>query len=199
MGGFNTVWAKPKPWTLWFLPSPKTSKDNVLATYLKQHHAQVFRGDENDVLARYYHAARQWEATHIVRICADNPFICPQAIDDLVHFYFENPCDYAYNHIPKNNRYPDGLGAEIISFPLLEKMFKEATLPAQREHLLQFVWDHAQSFKIQTFDPADPTLHEPNIKLDVDTYEDYQHLLSKNIQPSMTTTEIISVFKNETL
>ena len=63
----------------------------------------------------------------VVRIKADNPLICPNEIDRLIEFFNKNECDYAYNHIPKNNLYPDGFGAEICKVNILEKIYKKAS------------------------------------------------------------------------
>ena len=39
---------------------------------------------KEDVLNRFIKAASQFNADHVVRICADNPFICYNLIDDLI-------------------------------------------------------------------------------------------------------------------
>lgn len=174
---------------------PDTLKDHLLASYILKCGGQVFRGSENDVVDRFYQAAKISQATHIVRICADNPFICPEAIDELIYFYQENPCDYAYNHIPKNNCYPDGIGAEIVSFELLEKIAQKASKTQQREHVFNYIWDNEQHFKIKTFDPPDDQIRLPKIKLDIDSYQDYENLLSKPIKIHMETTDLLTYFK----
>lgn len=52
----------------------------------------------------------------------DNPLIWGEAVDRLLAHYEHAGCDYAYNHIPRNNRWPDGLGAEVLSRELLEEL-----------------------------------------------------------------------------
>lgn len=99
---------------------PKTEDNDVLAKYIQDLGFDVFRGSEDNVLGRFYQSVKDKNATHIVRVCADNPLIDGSEIDNLIDFYQNNPCDYAYNHIPTNNLYPDGLGAEIISYGLLK-------------------------------------------------------------------------------
>jgi spore coat polysaccharide biosynthesis protein SpsF len=174
---------------------PDSSLDNVLATYLKQLGAKTYRGSEKDVLDRFYGAAQESQATHVVRICADNPFICPEVIDDLIHFYFDNPCDYAYNHIPRGNLYPDGLGAEIVQMDLLKTIWRVAQTASQREHAFNYIWDHQEQFKIKTFDPIDPRLERPELKLDIDTLDDYNKLLSIPVHLEMSALEIVTLCK----
>ena len=130
---------------------PETKENNILHAHLKKIGATVYRGSEKDVVERFYFAAKEWQATHVVRVCADNPFVSGSEIDRLVAFYLESNCDYAYNHIPKKNCYPDGIGAEIVSFEILKNIYEEAKSPDHREHVLNFIWAHSDRFKILTF------------------------------------------------
>jgi len=179
---------------------PDTSENDALAAFIEEKQISIFRGDESHVLKRVYLAAKKECATHIVRVCADNPLIDPEAIDDLISFYFKNqPCDYAYNHIPKNNRYPDGLGAEIVSMDILEGLLKNANTVAHKEHMFNYIWDHSKDFNIQTFDPPNELIAEPSIKLDVDTMEDYKYLNSLPIDVSMNSIDLVEIVKNKRL
>lgn len=173
---------------------PDVAGDDALALTLRQMGADIHRGSEADVVGRFLGAAEVARATHVVRICADNPLVDGGEIDRLVEQYFLRPCDYAYNHIPRGNRYPDGLGAEIISRELLERIEREATLPSHREHLLNYVWDQAERFSIRTFDPPDLELHAPELKLDIDTMDDYLKLLLLDLRIDMNAREIVALF-----
>ena len=132
---------------------PDTKEDDELFLYLKSMNAFVYRGNENDVVDRYYHAAELFKASRIVRICADNPLICGSEIDRLINFFDQNKCDYAYNHIPKNNLYPDGLGAEICSIEILKEIYLNSQSQLHREHVFDFIWDNSDKYIIKTFNP----------------------------------------------
>ena len=60
----------------------------------------VVRGAEDNLVSRYYKAAKIENATHIVRVCADNPSISASEVDRLVRYFCKNSFDYVYNHIP---------------------------------------------------------------------------------------------------
>ncbi len=94
-------------------------ENDVLEYHLSRQGVAVFRGPEDDVLERFRLAGAAHGAEQVVRICADNPLIWGPAIDDLIRFWraehAAGACDYAYNHIPRGNTYPDGLGAETLS------------------------------------------------------------------------------------
>ena len=98
---------------------PEGPKDDVLARYTEDFGVAVSRGSEQDVLSRFYNAAEPFQPDWVVRICGDNPFISGPQIDKLIDFSKRQDVDYAYNHIPRNNVYPDGLGAEIVRFDVL--------------------------------------------------------------------------------
>lgn len=178
---------------------PETRRDEVLARHLRAQGVNIFRGSEQDVLSRMHGAAAAHGADLVVRVCADNPLIWGGEIDNLIRFYQREHaagnCDYAYNHIPRNNLYPDGLGAEIVSFELFTKAMNEATLPAHREHCLSYIVDNPELFAIRTFDPLDPALHHPEMKLDMDTADDFINLALRDIRPDITPREIVELFR----
>ena len=169
---------------------PVTAQDDVLAWYLDSLGANVYRGSESDLVDRFYQTAQKYQISNLIRICADNPLICASEIDRLVEFYNNNPCDYAYNHIPKDNNYPDGLGAEICSVDLLSEIHRKAKRPEHREHLFNYVWDYSTRYQIKTFNPPDGLAY-PELKLDLDTQEDYKKLLEKPYRIEMSITDIV--------
>lgn len=173
---------------------PDTPLDAVLHKHLKNRNVPVVTGSETDVLSRFAKAARETDADMIVRVCADNPFIWPDAIDRLVEFFLADKLDYAYNHIPRHNLWPDGLGAEIISRDVLLDIAEKAKLPSQREHCLNYIWDNLNDFASGTFNPDEKWLQRPDIKLDLDTPEDFRRLALLPVFPEIGAEEIISTF-----
>ena len=171
---------------------PDTGDNDELAKYLERTGANVFRGSETDVLGRYIQAARHNRADRIVRICADNPFVSAAEIDRLIDFFDSVPCDYAYNHVPRGNRYPDGLGAEITTMQILACLDANARSPEHREHIFNYIWDNREQFSITTLDPDDPGLAHPELKLDIDTADDYKRMKRLNVRPEMTALEIVN-------
>ena len=175
---------------------PDTSDNDILESHLKAFNYVIFRGSEDDLVKRFYDASRRYPSDAIVRVCADNPLICPKEVDRLIDYFKMNECDYAYNHIPLKNNYPDGLGAEICSAEILYRIHSKANKPSQREHVFNYIWDNQEQFKIKTFNPPDSLAH-PELKFDVDTKEDYLNLLKKEYRISMSAHEIINLTVNK--
>jgi len=173
---------------------PVSEDNDLFAKYIEELNVKVYRGSEGNVLERFYKSIEKKDCTTVVRICADNPLIDGQEIDNLIDFYKDNECDYAYNHIPKNNKYPDGFGAEIISFDTLKHLYEIVDTQHHKEHCLSYITDNPEKFTIKTFDPLDVDLHHPEMKFDVDTFDDYQSLCMKELHIDITPQELIKLF-----
>ncbi len=128
------------------LAIPDGKKDDALENAGKQSKVLVYRGSENDVLDRFYQAAKKFHLEHIVRITGDCPLFDWQICDEIIDFYLKNKLDYASNVRPPT--FPDGLDVEILSFWALEKCWKNAKLKAEREHVTPYIANHPRIFKI---------------------------------------------------
>ena len=107
----------------------------------------VFCGSLDNVLDRFYQAARKYHPDHIVRLTGDCPLIDPDIVDAMVQLYLEKKCDYATNCMPPT--FPDGLDAEIFSYEILEQARKEASLPSHLEHISLLFEEQPKRFKIE--------------------------------------------------
>ncbi|MDD5433505.1 MAG: glycosyltransferase family protein [Candidatus Pacebacteria bacterium] len=123
-----------------------SKKDNILESIAKKNKIKVFRGSEEDVLDRYYQAAKQFDIDPIVRITADCPVLDWQVCDEVINFYLENQFDYVSNVRPPT--FPDGLDVEVFSFAALEKSWQAAKLKSEREHVVPYIVNHPEIFKI---------------------------------------------------
>ena len=62
------------------LAIPDTEKNDVLEKFCKDNKIKCFRGSEEDVLSRYYEAAKNFKCDVVVRITSDCPLIDPEAV-----------------------------------------------------------------------------------------------------------------------
>jgi spore coat polysaccharide biosynthesis protein SpsF (cytidylyltransferase family) len=153
------------------LATTDSPRDQPLVAVADRLGLPVFRGDEYDVLGRFDAALRAHPADAVVRICADNPFVDPSAIDALVaHFQAIQPCEYASNLDPESGL-PDGAGAEIAASGALARAAAEATDPYEREHPTAYLRARPASASPAAV-PA-PSPPWPRVRLDVDTPDDY--------------------------
>lgn len=152
--------------------------DDEIEKLCKQHGIEYFRGDLEDVLKRYYRAARKFNATDIVRLTGDCPLIDPEVIDEIISFYQKKKFDYASNTI--NPTYPDGLDVEIFSFRALEEAFNEAKLPSEREHVTPFILKQPNRFSLGNYKNSTDL---SDLRWTVDESRDFE--LVKNIYEAL--------------
>jgi len=111
--------------------------DDAIEKMCRENDVPCHRGSENDVLDRFYHAARAEKAEQVVRITADCPLIDPEVIDRVVRRFQSGDLDYASNAMVRS--YPDGLDTEIFSFSALERAWHEAGKTSEREHVTPYL------------------------------------------------------------
>jgi spore coat polysaccharide biosynthesis protein SpsF len=176
-------------------------KDQVLVNYLKEKNIPYYVGSEDDVLDRYYQAAKALGATSgdsIVRMTSDCPLIDPRVADTTIRFFKGGDYDYASNNLEPYT-YADGMDTEVFSFDTLERAWKEAVKPAHREHVTFYMWKNPELFKIGQY--RNPVAGQAGYRLTLDYPEDlellrtiYAELHPKN--PLFTMEEILSYLDN---
>jgi len=124
---------------------PTLKQDDIIEKNVRKWGFDVFRGDPNDLLDRYYKAARKFKANTIVRITADCPLIDPKIVDMVLKEYSSGNFDV----VKTDETFPDGLDAATFSFAAIEKAWKEARLPSEREHVGTYILNHPEMFRIK--------------------------------------------------
>ena len=143
--------------------------DDPIVALCRANNWPSFRGQEDDVLDRYYQAARQSRAEVVVRITSDCPLIDPEIIDLMVKTFLEpGALDYAGNSLPPRT-FPRGLDVEVFSFEALARAWREDHNPAWREHVTPYIYRHPEKFRLHA------VVNNPDLSLmrwTVDTAED---------------------------
>ncbi len=114
--------------------------DDAIAELCRRLRLNCFRGSLNDVLDRFYNAAKAAAPDHVVRLTGDCPLADPQVIDAVIKLHLEGDYDYTANTHPPT--YPDGLDVEVVRFACLEMAWRKATLPSEREHVMPYLYEH---------------------------------------------------------
>lgn len=174
------------------------ASDDPVAAFCRERGYPCFRGSAFDVLDRYYQAARALGAGIVVRLTADCPLIDPGLIDATVSALWgeagggrgpagagnsppqgsqggDPAFDFAANRLPPpwKRTYPIGLDVEVCTFQALERAWKEAAEPHQREHVMPYLYEREGRFRVRVLD------HHPDygsLRWTVDTAEDLELL-----------------------
>lgn len=161
---------------------PDRPEDDVLVKVAIESDVRVFRGSEDDLVDRYYRAARDARADVVLRLPADNPVPEPSEFDRIVEYHLSGQADFSSNLAQVlGNGYPDGIGAEVFNTADLEEIWRTTTDPERREH------PHLNFFNYKTQTPASPryrvgtvpcppAFRRPDLVLDVNTREEYEFM-----------------------
>lgn len=120
--------------------------DDAIVSQCESLGVSTFRGSEEDVLDRYYQAARAFSADCVVRITSDCPLIDPEIIDRVLQAFLDDGLDYASNTLECT--YPRGLDVEVFTFDALEKARREASEDFQHVHVTPYIYQHPEQFRI---------------------------------------------------
>lgn len=121
------------------------NKDNIIVKTAQKCGVKYFRGSEEDVLSRYYYAAKENNGEIIVRITSDCPLIDPFVIDEIVDFYKKNQYDIVTNASAdlKKRTYPRGLDTEVFGFNIIKEAYQKGDKPYQREHVTPYIYENS--------------------------------------------------------
>jgi len=143
-------------------------RDQNIADHGRSLGVEVFRGSLDDVADRALTCAKASSFSAFARVCGDRPFHDPMLIRELFRRRRKRDADIATNCADKT--YPPGLTAEVIKTQALERMCRQTSDPADREHVTQYFYAHADKFVIENM-IAPPTI-DPRLSLVVDNEDD---------------------------
>lgn len=170
-------------------------EDNVIVEYCNNLGIDLFRGESQNVLDRYYQCAKKFSISTIVRIPADKPLIDPTIVDEFIRIFKSNSYDYITNFLPST--FPSGTEVEIFSFDTLKTTWENAELPSEKEHVTRYIYNHKEKFKIFNVTNVEDL---SNFRWAVDRIEDLQLvqiIISKIKKRPILMKDVIEVFKKE--
>lgn len=112
-------------------------EDDVIISLCNQWDVSTSRGSVDDVLDRFYQAAKNINPKWVVRITSDCPLLDPALVDAVIALAQVNDVDYCSNILVEN--FPDGQDVEVFKFDALKKAWTEAKLKSEREHVTPFI------------------------------------------------------------
>ncbi|TSC87193.1 MAG: acylneuraminate cytidylyltransferase [Parcubacteria group bacterium Gr01-1014_8] len=178
--------------------------DDVIADFTKENAVTCFRGSEENVLERFYEAAKSIgvkDSDIIVRITADDIFMDPYIIDALVTFFDST---YPYYRLVSNSfkpGFPYGLYFELFDFASLKDAYRNATTESQKEHVTPYIREHEETFPAIAIESKGVDLSD--VYLSIDTVEDLERnrriierLESQNKKHPYLFTDVVTAYKD---
>lgn len=144
-------------------------QDDVITSWCRARGVECFRGNEADVLDRYWRCAELFQFENVVRLTADNPFTDIEELDRLLEAHLSGGYDYSHSF----GQMPLGVGAEVFTREALAKSHTEGHKPNHREHVNEYIEDVPEAFLIGRLEVPSAKV-APALRLTVDTLEDWQ-------------------------
>ena len=162
-----------------------STEDDPIEEFSRQKKIALFRGSENNVLNRYWDAAKLFGADIIVRATGDNPFVSYEIADFLIKNHISNNSDFTGI---ERDKIPMGVATEIISYSALENIVHQDLNFNYSEYMTFYFTNNPNMFSINIL-PA-PSIFfsiNPRARLTVDYFEDldFSRSLIKLIKPGM--------------
>jgi spore coat polysaccharide biosynthesis protein SpsF len=143
--------------------------DEAIVNECERLSVACFRGDEADVLDRYYRAAQKFSGGAIVRITSDCPLIDPELIDATIRAFVDKKADYATNALVVT--FPRGLDVEVFTMEALARAWAAAHETYQRSHVTPYMYENHELFKIVSLSAKKDY---SNYRWTLDTIEDFE-------------------------
>lgn len=133
---------------------------------------EYYRGDEKNVLSRYYEAALDKNCEIIVRITSDCPLIDPEIIDKMIKYFNDENKKYQLDYLSNSleETFPRGFDVEVFTFNSLKEAYGNANLEYEREHVTPYIYLNKNKFTIKNYYNYE---NYSNYRLTLDTIEDY--------------------------
>ncbi|MDX5482282.1 MAG: glycosyltransferase family protein [Hymenobacteraceae bacterium] len=122
-----------------YLATTTNDSDDPIAAYAQQAAIPCYRGDEQNVLSRYYGCALEYGLDVIVRVTSDCPLIDGNLVADALQQYLTWDDESVYLSNALQRTFPRGFDFEIFSFSLLEEAFQNASKSADLEHVTPYI------------------------------------------------------------
>lgn len=153
--------------------------DNDLFYVSQQQNILFYQGSENNVLLRFVEVVNQYNFTHVIRICSDNPFLNMVGIKGLIdkiddiNIDYLSYCDSSGTPVIKTHL---GLFAEVVSVRALILANKLQNNPIYQEHVTNFIYENSDLFNVKLFPCFEEVIGRKDIRFTVDDIDDFENL-----------------------
>lgn len=144
-------------------------EDSLICSEATKFGVDFYRGSQDDVLCRYYEAAKAVNTDVVVRITSDCPLLDPTISNEVIEHFLKNKFDYSSSGL--SNTFPRGLDTEVFTFQALEQSYENATRDYEREHVTPFIYQHRDLFRVWEYTN---NFDYSRYRLTLDTSEDWE-------------------------
>ncbi len=177
------------------LATTTRSVDDSIQNWCIKNGVECFRGDEDNVLERFYEALKGIDVTNVVRVTGDCPCIDPDVVEEVIKLHVTEDNDYTSNSLVRS--FPHGLDVEVFKYSCLEEAYKNATMKHEKEHVTPYIYQtNKEKFKLANYENKYGDYSDMRITLD--TVEDYYMLdiLFEKLGDNFRLSDLVKFYDN---
>ncbi len=172
------------------LATSTLEEDAVLEENAKNSSVDFWKGDPEDVIARYLGACDRWDIDVIVRVTADCPCVSPEIADFLLQKHFESGADYTASS------WNQAIGScgEIYNVSALRKIVELLGRAEYSEYMTWYMRNNTHIFKNNIVDLPEKWVRDYRLTLDYQEDLDMFSALFRELNRRSLSPGIESVF-----
>lgn len=164
--------------------------DDVFIHFGKREELNVYRGSEDNVLARFFETAEIFEFDPVIRVTSDCPLIDPGLIIRALEEHLSMHSEDVYTSNVVRRSFPRGFDLEVFSFALLKAAHERARSRVELEHVTPWIREHAET-QHHVLNETD----ESSFRLTVDTQEDLELIRKLVLEHSAETLQAADIIR----
>lgn len=148
------------------------SSDDPLACYVRSLDVAVYRGELDNVAARFQGCLAAYPCSWFVRLCADSPLLSSFVLQAVTQHQERGDLDLVTNVYPRT--FPKGQSVEMVNAETFAAVETQRLSDDEREHVTLMFYRQPQRFRILNVPSHDP--RQADRSFVVDTVDDLRRL-----------------------
>lgn len=148
------------------------SSDDPLACYVRSLDVAVYRGELDNVAARFQGGLATYPCSWFVRLCADSPLLSSSVLQAVTQHQKRRDLDLVTNVYPRT--FPKGQSVEMVNAETFVAVDTQRLSDDEREHVTLTFYRQPQRFRILNVPSLDP--RQADRSFVVDTMDDLRRL-----------------------
>jgi spore coat polysaccharide biosynthesis protein SpsF len=150
------------------------SSDDPLACYVQRLGVSVYRGELDNVAARFQACLREYPCTWFFRLCGDSPWLDHHLLQTFLPYSERTDLDLVTNVYPRT--FPKGHSVELLKAETFTTLDPSTFSAEEQEHVTKVFYNHPRAFRILNVASTDP--RQADMSFVVDTIADLRRLES---------------------
>ena len=139
--------------------------NDKLEEYIRNLNIDCFRGEEEDVLSRFYHISQERNFDYVIRFTGDNPIVDTEYLKQFINNFLKKKLEYSYS-----SNLPLGCNFEMMKSSEINKAYENTENSYDKEHVTPFIKRNANIKECYTFEKIEPY---KSLRLTIDYPSDY--------------------------